>query len=419
MRRLFSLLFLSLTISKLASAVDAGAAAEQAHNEIWRRFIDKHGVMVDFAGLDGTVNLPTPEECKEGKPNALGWYQPIENGAMFNGMYMDGAVSRWEKSHSEADATRARRLMEGLLFLNSISEVKGFVGRGVTTDGKSHYAMGSNDQTMPWYTGLWRYYSSGIATAEEKARIKARLVETTDVIMGLKWAMPAEEPFRKRGSFAGFAFDAAPRQLFVLKMMSAVTGDPKWETLYQKSLEERGGKDNASRREICEKGMVFEYARTHNWTSCTCVAGLRGLWELEQDPVLKALYAKGLTASANLAAESLADCAKFDHNDGTTFSLDWRQAMMPLWKPHSTEQEAQSLADIQLRAFMKLSPRRGKETAFVREPTAAAWIVTLCPDREIVSKHAEAIKKVLTSYNYADLYYCTFFWAESAWYRLP
>ena len=416
MFRFFLPLFLALTLRSIAA--DPAASAELSHKEIWRRFIDAHGVMIDFTDLDGRVDLPTPEECREGQPNALGWYQPIENGAMFNGLYMDAAVNRWKKSRAPEDATKARKLMEGLLFLNSISDVKGFVGRGVTTDGKSHYAMGSNDQTMPWYVGLWRYLDSGLATPEERKRIIARFNETTAEIISHKWSMPAEPPFGVRGSFAGFGFDSAPRQLFVLKMMGAVTGDSKWETLYQSSLRERGGKDKASRLETCEKGMVFEYAKTHNWTSCTCVAGLRGLWELEQDPAIKAAYAKGLIASAALAAESLADCAKFNHHDGTTFSLDWRKAMMPLWKPHTTEKEAQDLADQQLRAFMKLSPRRVKETAFVREPTAAAWIVTLCPDAAIVKQHASAIDKVITSYDYSDLYYCTFFWTEAAWLRL-
>lgn len=29
------------------------------------------------------MSLPTPEECREGRPNALGWWAPNENGAMF------------------------------------------------------------------------------------------------------------------------------------------------------------------------------------------------------------------------------------------------------------------------------------------------------------------------------------------------
>ncbi|QOV92422.1 hypothetical protein IPV69_13160 [Humisphaera borealis] len=397
---------------------DASKAVEQAHAETWRRFIDKHGVMVDFTDLDGSINLPTPEECREGKPNALGWYQPIENGAMFNGMYLDAAVLRWQESGSADDAAKARRLMEGLLFLNSISDVKGFVGRGVSSDGKSHYPMGSNDQTMPWYFGLWRYLESGLATKDERQRIVAKLVETTGVIERLGWKMPAEQPFGTRGSFAGFTFDTAPRQLFVLKLLHRVTGDDAWEEKYRRAIDERGGKEKQSRLEICRKGMVFDYARTHNWTSCTAVSAIRGLWEMESDPALKADYVTGLKASAALASESLAIGTQFDHRDPSTFSQDWRKAMMPLWKPQKTEQEAQELANAQLREFMKISPRRQKETAWVREPTSAAWIVTLCPDAQTVRAHAEVIERIIAHYDYSKLYYCTFFWVEAAWRRL-
>ena len=90
-----SLLNAAVNAAEPRSAVDS---VKQAHTEIWRRFIDQHGIMIDFAALDGSVSLPTPDECREGKPNALGWWTPIENGAMFNGMYMDAAVNRWKET---------------------------------------------------------------------------------------------------------------------------------------------------------------------------------------------------------------------------------------------------------------------------------------------------------------------------------
>ncbi len=399
-------------------AASAATAVEHAHRELWRRFIDRYGVMIDFTDLDGAVNLPTPEECRAGKPNALGWYQPIENGAMFNGLYMDAAMNRWRHTKSEMDAAKARRLMEGLLLLNSISDVKGFVGRGVSTDGKSHYPMGSNDQTLPWYVGLWRYWESDIATREEKARIARHLVETTEAIVKLGWRMPAEPPFGFRGTFEGFHFDDVVRKLFTAKLLHVVTGDAKWQTLYREELQRRGGEKNLTKLEICERGMVFWYSKTHNWTSCTAVSALRGLWELETDAALKSAYARGLTESAKLAAESLPLATQFDHRDGTTFSQDWRKAMMPLWKQQANEHEAVDLANRQQREFLKISPRRSKETAFIREPTAAAWIVTLCPDASLVKQHAPTIERIIAHYDYSKLYYCTFFWVEGAWWRL-
>jgi hypothetical protein len=75
----------SLQVMAPAGPATASLAVEQAHSEIRRRFIDKHGVMIDFTALDGSVSLPTPEECRSDKPSALGSWSPIENGAVFNG----------------------------------------------------------------------------------------------------------------------------------------------------------------------------------------------------------------------------------------------------------------------------------------------------------------------------------------------
>jgi len=412
------LTFVTLIFSITADGVeDATQASQKAHDEIWRRFIDKYGIMIDFADMNGKVSLPTPEECREGKPNALGWWAPIENGAMFNGLYMDAAVNRWQRTQAASDAEKARKLMEGLLLLNSISDVKGFVGRGVSTDGKSHYPMGSNDQTLPWFLGLWRYWQSGIATEAEKAKITQHLVTTAEEIVRLGWKMPAEQPFGTRGSFEGFHFEEVSRKLFTMRALHAATGDKKWQSMYLDELAKRGGEKNLTKREICEGGMVFWYSKTHNWTSCAAVGALRGLWEMESDPDLKSVYAKGLAASAKLASEALPLAQKWDNADTSPFEMNWR-VMNAEWKPQSTEKEAQELAMVQIKSFLKVAPRRGKETAFIREPTAAAWIVTLCPDEAVLKTHAPEIEKMIAHYDYAKLYYSQFFWVEMAWERL-
>jgi hypothetical protein len=305
-----------------------------------------------------------------------------------------------------------------LLLLNSMSDVPGFMGRGVSTDGKSHYPMGSNDQALPWFLGLWRYWESNIGTKEERDRASKAIIQTAQTVVDLKWAMPAEPPFGKRGSFAGFTFDSAPRQLFVMKILHALTGEAKWEAMYRAALEERGGKENLSKREICAHGMVFDYARYHSWTSCCSVGALRVLWELEKDEALRADFAKGLQASADLAFKNLPMAEKFDPNDKSVFDPDWRKSMLPMWKPQQTEAEAQKLAEEQVRAFLKQSPRRSKETEFVREPTAAAWVVSLAPDQAILKERAAGIERVIAHYDYTKLYYSQFFWVESAWWRL-
>ena len=408
----------ALTAPLFGQPSPAASSVTTAHAEIWRRFVDKYNVMIDFAALDGSVSLPTPEECKDGKPNALGWWAPIENGAMFNGMYMEAMIHRWQVTGEAEAGDKARRLMEGLLFLNSISDVPGFVARGVSTDGKSHYPMGSNDQTFPWYYGPWRYAQSKLATEEERKRIIDRLVTTTEVIIKLKWQMPAEVPFGIRGGFGGYSFESSPRLLFVCKALYVLTGDAKWDALYQGALHEKNGKgENLSRLEHCERGMQFEKNNRHSWTAVCGVCAVRGLWEMEKDETIRSRYATGLQRCADVAMESLPIADQWDNNDASPFEHNWR-VMNDLWKPQQTEMEAQDLAHAQLKAFAKVAPRRGLETKLVREPTFATWIITLAPDVALLKQRAAAVEKVIARYDYTKLIYSQFFAVECAWWRL-
>jgi hypothetical protein len=379
--------------------------------------VDKHDVMLDFTDLDGSVILPTPEECRLGKPNALGWWSPIENGGFFNGLYLDAMIARWRATKNKADADKARRLARGLMTLASVSDVKGFVVRGMAADGRSHYPMGSNDQTAPWLYGLWRYLGSDLPDKVERARVTAKVREVIEAIIALGWRMPAEEPFKTRGQFWQITWESSPRQLFVLKWMRQLTGDKEWERLYQESLRERGGADNLTRLAVCERGMIFEHGPRHSWTASIPGACLRALWEMESDATLKAAYARGLQAGATLAMESLPIGMAFDNEDRSKFETDWR-VMNQWWKPQQTEQEAVALAQMQLREFHKVAPRRSLETNKVREPAFAAWIVTLAPDKAVLDQRRAELEKLIVHFRYERLYYSQFFPVENAWWRL-
>lgn len=404
----------------LRAVADPAERAEALHAEIWRRFIDPHGVMLDFAAPDGTVPIPTPEECRLGKPNALGWWSPIENGGFFNGLYIEAAIHRWRASKADADAEKVRRLAAGLLRLASVSDVKGFVARGFATDGRAHYAMGSDDQTLPWFLGLWRYLESGLAPADERRAIVAKLVGTADEILRRGWQMPAEPPFGVRGGFAGFLYYQAPRLLFVARMMHALTGEACWDGIYRAALHERGGAENRSRLELCARGLVYDHGgpgRRHSWTAANCVAVQRALWEMETDASVRAAYALGLERSAVVATESLPLTQELDPAGLLPFEGDWRR-LNELWKPQSTPAEAQEVAGPQSRLLNRLSPRRGQEHRFVREPAFAAWIVTLAPDPASLRTRAPAVGRVLAHLPYERLLYSQFFPLECAWHRL-
>ena len=419
-----------------AAGTELADAAQAVHDEIWRRFIDEYGILVDYTDLDGTFPRATADECREGKPNALGWWTPTENGSMFNGMYLDAAVHRWKLSRTEADKDKARKLMNGLLLLSSLGP-PGFIARNVATDGKTPYPMGSNDQTAPWFYGLWRYIHEGLATREERDRIIDKMVEVANVLAANRWLMPcntgAPSPFR--GGFGGFAWEFAPRLLFVLKALHDLTRSARWADLYQKAVEERGappvhatppGAPAAtpsaapppiSRLEICQKGMEFQSRWRHSWTCASGIICLRGLWEMETNPTYLRAYAQGLAASLQLAAESLPIAKQFDNNTTAACLLDWR-ILNTWWQPQHSELEAVTVAERQAKELGRLSPRRGPEFNQVRESLFAAWIVTMCPDRSLVEPHRPAILEAIQHFDYKRLYYSQFFPAEAAAYRL-
>lgn len=423
----------SMVIPLLGAGVFLGAAVhaadatdpvavnvEKAHGEIWRRFMDPYHLLLDSTELDGKYDRPTPEECREGKPNALAWWTPIENGAMFNGSYMEAACLRWQQTKAEEDRVKAQKVSQGLLLLASVSKVPGFIGRGVATDGKTPYPMGSNDQTSPWFYGLWRYVDSGIPETAERRQIVAKMEEVATALEATGWRMPCNPPAPSpfRGDYSPFTWEGAPRLLFLCKVMHHLTGKEKWGALYQKLLRESGGNPARTRLQICEAGMHFDNEKhRQSWTGASGVTVLRGLWELEQDPEVKAAYGRGLAASAALAAGGLEMHAKFKVDAPQKFHHDWR-VLNQWWRPQHSEQDAVDVAIFQVKELGKLSPQRYQEHSFVREPCYAAWVVTLCPDPAVVAAHRDAIRAVLGHYKYDRLYYSQFFPVEAAWYRL-
>jgi hypothetical protein len=165
--------------------------------------------------------------------------------------------------------------------------------------------------------------------------------------------------------------------------------------------------------------MEFDPAQgaRHSWTGSEGVICLRGLWEIESDPGRKNAFAEGLRHSAELSAKSLPLVDRFDVDGTEAFDVDWH-VMNQVWKPQLTEKDAVDVAVAGLRIQGKASPRMHLEKDYLREPCFAAWVVTLCPDREYVAKQRAAIEAVITHYDVKRVYLSQFFPIESAWWRM-
>jgi len=391
-------------------------AIEQANKELWEKFIDKYGIIHDFVG-----EIPTPEDCALGRPNAIGWFSPIENASFFTGLYLPAACERARRSQSRVDREKARLLSRGLLRCASVSDVPGFISRGVGRDGKCHYPMGSTDQTVPWFYGLYRYLKSDIPTVKEQRKVKKKIEEVVHAIMENDWKLPCDGAFKGefREDLKENRFLEVTCYLIILRAMFDITGENVWKDRYREALFEHPPRTNKSRAEICAAGYRIDTTlfrknldKQQLWIYIKNQASLEQLLLLEKDNEIKKYYREGLAKNVNFAMDAIGEYAKFDNNDTKFFGhANWREAF-PNWFPQKTQEDARKLSGMPARE--KLGERRSFERLYMTNPLAAAAIIALGDD----GSHREIVEKAVCHYDYSKLNLSEFFFAEIAYYAL-
>jgi hypothetical protein len=391
-------------------------AVEQAHSELWRRFVDPHGIIRDYVG-----ELPTPEDCALGRPNAIGWWSPIENGPMFTGLYLPAACERARRSGDAADKEQARRLAQGLLKCASVSDVPGFIARGFGSDGVCHYPLSSDDQTHPWFYGLHAYHKSGLATDEERGQIAAKVAEVAHALEATRWRIPCAGAFKGqfRGGFQGHLFRDAARYLFMLRATHEITGDPAWLERYHKALSEHPEHSDKTRAEICAEGYprdrkaIARIDESQLWIYVGSQASLAKLLAMEPDRLVRSHFQKGLAVNARNALPAIHAHESFDNADTKVFgNANWR-AVYSTWFPQRTQADAERLSKISDSSLR--GERKHYESRFMKNPLAAAAIVALLGD----GTGRAAIERAIRHYDYSKLNMAEFFFAECAFYALP
>ena len=392
------------------------AKIEEAHAALWSRFVGPDGVIRDYAG-----DLPTPDDCAMGRPNAIGWWSPIENGPMFTGLYLAAACERARRTGDQAAGDEARKLARGLLRCASASAVPGFIARGLGTDGKCHYPMGSDDQTHPWFHGLHAYVTSDIPDAAERARVVAKIREVADALEATGWRCPCDGPFTGefRGGVKGHLFRDAARYLHLLRIVHDVTHDETWLRRYRAAAAERPAAAARTRAEICALGYphdrpaIAHIDTAQLWIYVGSQEALAGLAAMETDGTLRTLYREGLAVNATSALPAIAAHRQFDNADTKIFGhANWRTGY-PEWFPQKTQADALRLSRRGDRAV--LGERKGYEARLMRNPLAAAAIVARAGGRP----GREDILRAISHYDYRKLHMAEFFLAECACFALP
>jgi len=415
------LILLGLLPALCSASTPLPPGIETLHQSLWQSFVaEPQGLLLDYTlGGDPSL-LPRADEAAAGKPNAISWWTPMENGAFFTGLYIDGIVRRFEMTKSDEDRTKASKLARGLMLCASVGTTPGFVARGVLADGKSHYGIGSDDQTAPWFYGLSRYVRSGIPDEAEKKQIVAKMVEVAVAIRRAGWQMPCDaigdlKPGQYRGGWSGSDYRSVSRLLFVTRILFELTGDPTWSKMHDGYLQEKMP-NGQTRLEIVARGIPGEWAEhpalanEHIYIYVVSQAMVAELLAFETRAEVAAQYAESLAAGVRACAgRTTADVSRL----GTApFRTDWR-SMNELWHPQTTTGEAVDLALKQLQFWSNKG--RGIEAQSLREPFCAAWITVLGsakPDPELVEKLAATIRSVA----WDKVSSSAGFFGECAWY---
>ena len=391
-------------------------AMESAHSNLWNRLISPYGIMYDYVG-----ELPTPEDCRLGRPNAIGWKSPIANGPMFTGIYLPAVCERARRSGLPADREQARKLAEGLVKCASVSDVPGFIARGVGTDGVCHYPMGSEDQTIPWFYGLHAYVKSGIPQVDERKVIVAKMREVADALEATGWRCPCDGAFKGqfRGEFKkGLAFRGAVHYLFILRAMFDVTGDQTWLERYLRERDAKHDGSEKTRLEICAEGYAIDIPQLKHiepgllWIYVGAQGALAQLAAMESNGSVRAAYRRGLATNAGRVMRFTKAYKQFNNRNELPFAYaNWRKGYQ--WKPQKTQKDAEQVAASKRKEV--LGTHQTYEQITVIDPLSAAAIAALAGN----GFGRLEIEQTLCYYDYSKINLCGFFFAEVAYYALP
>jgi hypothetical protein len=405
---------LSFFLARVEAQVSPQAAIQQANHELWSKFIDKYGIVNDFVG-----ERPTGEDCRLSRPNAFGWWTPIEDGAFFTGIYLAAACDRAKATGDASDRDKARILAQGLLKLSMVSDVPGFIARGVSTDGRTHYPNGSNDQTIPWVYGLHMYLRSGIPSAREQQIIQKKMIEVISALKLANWRFPSDGTYTGlfRDDLLDNRFLEVPCYLYLLRVMHELTKENDWLAAYHRAVQEKPHEAVKTRAQICEEGIRYDLkmwgeGQSYLWIYVMKQAALVELAGWEQDAAVKQNFLSGIKNNREFVRASAARYAEFDNKDSKVFgNTQWRDCYTD-WYPQFSIEDAIQVS--KLKNDEKVGKRKGYERNQMTTPLAAASIMALAGNKS----DCDLIKKVVAHYDYSKLYLSEFFYAEYAYYKM-
>lgn len=399
----FAVAFAFVCCAEICASEDQSAVGRVlriVNERLEREFMSHDGLLLDYVG-----EIPTPKDIVDLRPNAMGWWCPIENGSMFTGEWLP-ALMREGKHRSYL----VERCVKGLIKMSEVSDVPGFIARGTATDLKSHHPCGSNDQTDPWFLGLIEYCRWEFADPTLKKCALDRLVVTAKALEKNGWRIPCDGPFKgqNRGYMLSkkMPFWAIPRFMYMLKSLYDLTGDEHWGDLFEDIKAKRLAEIERG-AEIDVKTFKQAYGSCV-WIYLSSAQTLERLIRYETNAVHRKKMEKGFRNFASRIAPLMKNRAAYDNSiqERPFKYANWRTGYK--WQEQKTQKDAQKVAFSPIREI--LGNRKAYERNGMANPLTSAAICALQGDE----RFKDEIVATLLHYDYSTPNISEFFHAAIA-----
>ena len=254
-KRLF-VFILALMLGASAFAENYASLCNQALNF----YIDRN-----WSPRTGLVYTCTPDKVRSSADCENGmfhWYKGIPGGygvgmgdcALIMGTALSGVADKAlvtkDKKERKRLQAQANLLAQGMINLETLHGIKGFVARGICEDdAKSICSLSSIDQYTHWEHSLWRYATSDLADKKILAECKRAMTEVAEFMEariteenGWNFGLADGTVPDPRGICTMWGPDKKPHAAARLPMVYCatylVTGDKHWEEMYERYIDQ-------------------------------------------------------------------------------------------------------------------------------------------------------------------------------------
>ena len=392
--------------------------ADTLHSIVWKRYIRMpYGHLIDYASPDGNTVFPSKEQCESDFPNPMGWWTPSENGSFFTGLYLAALTEKYKLNPNEKTASEINLLVKGLFLNQDVSEVDGFIARGVADDGISHYKLSSEDQVGPWVYGLWCAYESDATDKTVKEEIKVHISREMEGLCRNGFNIPCEITGYTWGSFIRGDFRGCAKLLGCIMAAYRITGEYKWLEIYEKLAEEKPD-GILTRADICRYGLAPDMVKNTGliqfWIHACAHLFLEKL--ADYDEKRRTVYKQALENNCAVAVKFLDGYKTYLASERLDFDTDWTK-LSHLYKRTENPTDGMNIALEQNRFWMsKIVPERHIEHNVLGNMLFASVICLTSGNKDISETAKNAIFSAANEINWEKLNLSYAFVAESAIY---